>query len=121
MKKKVEQVKRNDGWKGYVNWSPTVSDRESVVAFMGKVDYSPMEQLLQLSESGYSTSFSYDETHNCHRLSITGKGERCPNQGYTLSVRASSPERCLGLGSYYIFVLCESGDWLVDKVGEEVW
>ena len=121
MKKKAEAVRRDDGWKGYVNWSPIAADRDKVVGFMGKITYVPLDYLLQLSESGYATSFGYDEKANCHRISVTGKGERCPNKGYTLSIRASTPDRCLGLAAYYIFVLCEAGDWLVDKEGEEIW
>jgi hypothetical protein len=114
-------IRRDDGWKGYVNWTATPAEREKVVSLMGKDSYDPMEELLQLSESGYSTAFGYDEKSACHRLSVTGKSENCPNQGYTLSIRASSPERCLGLAVYYIAVLCERSDWLVDKKGDDVW
>lgn len=123
MTKKTAAVpaKVNDGWKGYVNWSPMADDRDKVLSLMGKDDYDPGEYLLQLGEAGYTTSFSYDEANSCHRVSFTGKGKHCPNQGYTLSIRASSPGCCLGLGVYYIFILCESGDWLVDKAGAEVW
>lgn len=123
MAKKADKsvIRRDDGWLGYVNWTPTVAEREKVVVFMGKGSFDPMDYLLQLNESGYSTTSSYDEANSCHRLSVTGKGERCPNKGYTLSVRASSPQRCVALASYYIYVLCESGDWIVDKKGGEIW
>lgn len=121
MKKQTSAVKRDDGWKGYVNWSPTVSERAKVVEFMGNGSFDPMDYILQFDESGYSSSFGYDEKNSCHRLSVTGKGDRCPNIGYTLSVRASSPQRCVALAAYYIYVICESGDWLVDKAGSEVW
>lgn len=120
-KPKNTTVRKDDGWLGYVNWNPTASDREKVVTFMQGDSFDIGEYLLQLDESGYSCTFSYDEANSCHRLSVTGKGERCANKGYTLSVRASSPVRCVALASYYVYVLCESGDWLVDKKGGEVW
>lgn len=120
-KAKEKTIRRDDGWLGYVNWNPTATDREKVVDFMGNGSFDISEYLLQLDESGYSSTFSYDENNSCHRLSVTGKGERCPNKGYTLSVRASSPVRCVALAAYYVYVLCESGDWLVDKKGGEVW
>lgn len=119
--KATQQTSRQDGWLGYVNWNPIASDRDKVAAFMGEPSFDGWEYVLQLDESGYSCTFSYDEANSCHRLSVTGKGQHCPNKGYTLSLRASSPIRCLALASYYVYVICQSGDWLVDKKGDELW
>lgn len=113
--------KRDDNWKGYVNFTPTVKQREEIVSFMGKGGFDVGDYLLQLNESGYSTTFSYDEKNSCHRLSVTGKYPPCDNIGYTLSIRSSSPQRCVGIAAYYIYVLSESGTWNDGKEGGDVW
>jgi hypothetical protein len=121
-KNKVQQKNTgfSDDWKGYVNWSPTVGERKKIESFMGNGDFSVGEYILQLNESGYSCSFSYDEKGNCHRLSVTGKGEHNDNKGYTLVLRGSTPSRCVGMAAYYIYVICESQAWLRDQEGEEL-
>lgn len=121
MKKKSVPVQSNQEWKGYVNWSATAADKAAVVDYMGSKGWDAHLVIEQLVECGYSVSHAFDEKHKCVRASVTGKTPPCPNIGYTLSVRASSVERCMGLVGYYCFVLCESGDWLVEKNGEEVW
>lgn len=113
--------KFNDEWKGYVNFSPDAKQREAIIALLGNGKYEIADYIRDLNESGYNVTFSYDEGAHCHRLAVTGKTQRCPNQGYTLSIRSSSPERCMGIAAYYISYLCESGDWLVDKASKEVW
>lgn len=117
----AKPTRSDDGWQGYVNFSPTVQQREEIISFMGNGSFDVADYLLQLSESGYSCTIQHDEKNNCHRLSVTGKTQPCPNIGWTLSIRSSSPQRCVGIAAYYIYVLSESGDWLVDKVGKEVW
>ena len=121
MKNKGTATKKQDDWKGYVNWSPTVREREGILSLMGDEAYSPTDQLDTLNECGYATSFSYDEKNSCHRISVTGKTRPCSNIGYTLSIRASTTARCLGSAVYYIFTICEGGDWLVDKGEGESW
>jgi hypothetical protein len=110
-----------DNWKGYVNWSPTVADKALVVEYMAVGSWDASAVIQQLCESGYTVSHSWDDKSGCIRVSVTGKTPPCPNVGYTLSVRASSVERGLGIVGFYCFVLCQSGDWLIDKAGEEVW
>lgn len=119
--KKTVTKKADDSWKGYVNWSPAPSDRELVLEYMGRKDWSVHLDIEQLVECGYSVSFTYDHKSGCPRVSVTGKANPCPNIGYSLSIRASSVERCIGLVGYYCFVLCQSGDWLVEKSSEDVW
>lgn len=120
-KPQQKEAGKTDDWKGYVNFSPTAKDKERIVEYMGSKGWDAHLVIEQFTESGYTVSHSYDEGNSCVRCSVTGKGKHCPNKGYTLSVRASSVERCMGIAGFYSFILCESGDWLVDKKGEEVW
>jgi hypothetical protein len=117
----TKQRNLSDNWKGYVNWNPLASDRELVVEYMGSKGWDAHLVIEQLVQEGYTVSHSWDDKSSCVRLSVTGKTQPCPNIGYTLSVRASSVERCVGLVGYYCFILCQGQDWLVEKVGGEVW
>lgn len=114
-------IRKDDDWKGYVNWSPSTSDKESVVRLFESGKWRMDDALAQFVESGYSVAFGWDKVGKCIRLSITGKDRPCPNIGYTLSIRGSTPERCLGLAYHYNWIICGAGDWLIDKKGEEVW
>jgi len=112
---------RNQEWKGYVNWNPTAAEREKVLAYMGHKNWTATGELATLNESGYTVSFSCEEGGSAYRVAVTGKTRPCPNIGYTLSIRASSHERLLGLVGFYCNIVCDHGDWLVDKKGEELW
>lgn len=121
MKPKVKTPAKQDNWRGYVNWSPTTADKAGVIELMGNNSWSGLDAVHKLTECGYSVAFVHDDKHGCTRITVTGKESPCPNIGYTLSLRASSVERCVGLADYYCFVLCQAGDWLVEKNSEEVW
>lgn len=121
MNKKKPAVKTSEDWKGYVNYNPTATERETIVAYMGRAKWTPEEEIAALVQSGYAVSFGYDEKSDAVRLSVTGKRSPCPNIGYSLSIRASTPERCLGIAGYYVYTLCGGGDWLIEKTDAEVW
>lgn len=114
-------VRRDDGWLGYVNYSPGEGDRPKIVFILDNPKWNPADQLEEFTQSGYSATFSHDDASSCERLSLTGKGDGNPNKGYTLSIRASSVLRCLAIATYYCDVLCQGQDWLIDKASKEVW
>lgn len=114
-------LKSNDGWQGYVNWSPTATDKEVVADRIGDGLWSAGSAIHSFLESGYNVSFSFEDGTGAVRVAITGKSKPCPNIGYTLSIRASSVDRCLGLAEQYCWHICQSGDWLIDKQSKEVW
>lgn len=113
--------RQNDDWKGYVNWSATASDKESVVRLFESGKWSMGDAVAQFTESGYSVAFGWDKAGNCNRITVTGKDKPCDNIGYTLSIRASTPDKCLGLAYHYHWIICGGGDWLVDKKGDDIW
>lgn len=119
MPKKTEGNK--DGWKGYVNWSPTATDKEKVVGVVEGKDWRLGDEINRFVESGYSVAFSWDNYSQCPRVAITGKSEICPNQGLTLSIRASSIDRLVGLAAHYSWVICESESWQVENSHLSVW
>jgi hypothetical protein len=110
-----------DGWKGYVNWAPSEEDKKIVKGRVEKKDYSPDRVIESLVESGYAVSFVWDAKSQCIRASVTGKTVPCPNIGYTLSIRGSTVNRIVGLVEFYCQDICQAGDWLVEKLFEEVW
>jgi len=121
MKTKVEQPAGNGDWKGYVNWSASQAEKARVAVYVDDPLWFEGDAIHNLVESGYSVSFAYDVMSKGIRIAVTGKTVPCPNIGYTLSIRASSVKRAVGLADYYCRIICESGDWLVDKQQEDVW
>lgn len=118
---KEKPVKVDDGWKGYVNWNPAAADREKAGALLDDQRWEIGDAIDTLVESGYTVSFSHEETTGAVRLAVTGKRKPCDNIGYTLSVRASSAIRVVALAHVYVYDLCQGGDWLFEKEGKDVW
>jgi hypothetical protein len=121
MKQTKAAVKTNEDWKGYVNYNPVADEREKIVDYMGRKNWAHADEITSLVQSGYSVTFAHDEKSDAIRLSVTGKKKPCPNIGWSLSIRASTVERCVGIAGYYVYSLCGGGDWLVEKTNAEVW
>lgn len=77
----------------------------------------------QLSESGafkfigslcdrdYRVGISFDNVHSCYIVSATGRGDACPNAGYSTTARHADILIALTALQHQIDVIADGGRW----------
>lgn len=97
-------------WKGFVSVPLSTTDTLDVLEHAsGERDTD--EIILELANEGYKLSVSPLRDGSGYCVSLTGRGEDNPNQGYTMTTFAGTPDRGILAAWYKVVVLCEYGAW----------
>lgn len=103
--------KFSGSWEGFVDIQLSPDDKERLAA-LSVTDYPDIWEFFEsVLSDGYKFSITRDEAHSCDIATLTGKGEGCPNKGYSLSARGPSLEGAILALWYKHVTLCEEQRW----------
>lgn len=107
--KRKAKTAEKASWVGFADVELTQVDKAALKA-MGDMDGEAWETVLELVETGYKMSLSYDELHTTYNLSLTCNDSQNQNAGLTLTGRGGSL-RAATLSLWYKHTQMLKGDW----------
>lgn len=101
-------------WKGYVNWNPNQTERDTIKAALLTADQAD-GLMASLVDDGYKLSFYHDDYRNVMCLGVYGHYEDCKNPGKMLVIPHPDPRVALSALSFFLDEICENGVWVDQK------
>ncbi len=110
MSKRSENYRKNGKkyeWIGHIQVHFNDVEREEVLSYVGQREWDFEECICVLTQKGYGTKFTYDQSRDCYYLTLQTKEKGNHYYGYTLGMTHTELTRIVQIACYVVDVLVE--------------
>ena len=107
-------------FKGFINLSFSVSQREMLKVWQDGPDRDPGDCLQTLLESGYKVGFSYDDYHGTNQVALTCRDPGSSYFGYCFTFKHNDPMRSLVIVRWFYDAFLKDEAYIVEDNTDEL-